>query len=458
MAVSKDRIGFEISAGTKSDLRTPRDDEPFRIALIGDFGARARRPLDRRRPISIDPDNFDSVLSRFDIELTAAGASIPITDLDDFHPDSLYDKLPIFRSFRELRKRLANPATFPEAARELLGESPAPMPSQSAPPADLLDQILGGGPAAAAPKPVWPVDDLQSFIRAAVHPHVVPGEDPRAPELIRQVDEAAAEHMRAILHNEVFRSVECAWRTVFTLIRRLEVGTDLKLYLFDVTKEEIATNSKLVSQMLVEDADPWAVMACNFQLGVGDCALMRVLGSIAAGANAPCIAEADPSLLGDDDLGSDWTVFRRTPEAQWLGLAIPRILLRVPYGEESDECERFRFEEIRGVPDPKQMLFGNPAPFCAMLLGQAFEAEGWDLRPGAVRDIGQLPVYVFEKDGERKAFACAEVELRESTAEAIAASGMMPVAAIRGTDSVRLLRFQSVADPPAALPGRWSAR
>ena len=456
MRISGDRVGFDIAAESRSSFNAARDDEPFRIALIGDFGGRARRPVDERRPVSVDPDNFESVLARMDVEFEAAGSRIRIAGMDDFHPDSLYQKLPVFRTFRDLRRRLSKPETFAEAAKELLGDTPAPAPAPSAPPADLLDAILGGGAASASPAPARPTDDLQQFIRAAVHPHLVPGQDPRAPELIRQVDEAAAEHMRAILHDPRFQAVESAWRTIFAFLRRLEISVDLNLFLVDVTKAEIAANTEAFTEMLVEGSDPWAVLVGNFAIGMADCDLLPILGGIARAANAPFLSEAGPSLL-DDDPASPWNAFRRTSQAAWIGLALPRILLRAPYGKQSDECELFTFEEFQGRPDSRQVLFGNPGAFCAMLLGQSFEQHGWDLRPGAIREIGQLPVYVFTEDGERKAMPCAEVEIRESTAEAIAGCGIMPVAAVRGTDTVRVLRFQSAANPPKALPGRWRA-
>jgi type VI secretion system protein ImpC len=455
MRFSGDRVGFDIAAESRPALRTEREDEPFRIALIGDFGATERKPVAERRPVSIDPDNFESVLARMNVEFEVAGSLIRITEMDDFHPDSLYQRLPVFRAFRDMRKRLANPDTFGEAAKELLGETPAPPLADRAARGDLLDEILGGG-SAAAPAPVRATDDLQQFIRAAVRPHLVPGEDPRTPQLIRQVDEAAAEHMRAILHDARFQAVEAAWRTVFALLRRLEIGVDLGLYIVDLTKSEIASNLRQIAEVLVEDSDPWAVLVGNFSIGMADCSLLSKLGAIARAAEAPFLSEADASLL-DEDPASAWRAFRRTPEAAWTGLVLPRILLRAPYGKDSDPCELFAFEELRGKPDPKQMLFGNPGAFCAMLLGQAFTRHGWDLRPGAIRDIGQLPVYLFVDDGEKKAFPCTEVELRESTAEAVVTYGIMPVAAIRGTDTARVLRFQSAADPASALPGRWRA-
>src|SRR5260370_10322540 len=78
----------------------------FRIALLGDFSARANRgELERgaavaqRKPIKIDCDNFDKVIQRLRIKLTlqiAGGAvELPISSLDDFHPEQLFDNLEI---------------------------------------------------------------------------------------------------------------------------------------------------------------------------------------------------------------------------------------------------------------------------------------------------------------------------------------------------------------------------
>jgi predicted component of type VI protein secretion system len=455
MGWPRDRIGFEVATESRFNLPI-EDEEPFHIALIGDFAAGARRPLEGRRPVSVDPDNFEEVLSRFGVRVETSAASVRIAALDDFHPDSLYEKLPLFGEYRELRARLSNPATFGEAAREVLGETPDPAQGRDA--GSLLDAILGGGEA--VPRPARARDALDEFVRRAAQSSLAPGQDPRAPELIRQVDERAAAPMRAILRDPAFRRAEGAWRTVFQLLRRLEVGAQLKLFLVDVAEDEIRAHAEAVGRILLEAPHSWAAVACNFSLGSGDCALMRELGSVAREAKAPCIAEADPSLLGDTDRGSDWNVFRRSPEARWLGLAVGRILLRAPYGAQSDPCERFAFEEFADGPEARLMLYANPAPFCAMLLGQAFEASGWNLRPGEARDIDKLPVVTYRApdSGEVRVVPCTEIELSASAAEALEAAGLMPVVHLRGTDIARVVRFQSVADPPAALAGRWGAR
>ena len=83
----------------------------------------------------------------------------------------------------------------------------------------------------------------------------------------------------------------------------------------------------------------------------------------------------------------------------------------LPYGKGTSSCDRFDFEEIEGTPEVRQMLRGNPALFCAMLLGQSFQSKGWDLRPGSVREVGGLPVFVYRKTGNRRHFRARRFRL-----------------------------------------------
>ena len=110
------------------------DQTPARILVLGNFSGRrhgetAAGAISKRTLHELDIDTFDSVLARLAprIHLAALGDSgvnldIEIGELDDFHPDALYRKLSLFRSLREMRQRLLDPATFAEAAAELVDE------------------------------------------------------------------------------------------------------------------------------------------------------------------------------------------------------------------------------------------------------------------------------------------------------------------------------------------------
>jgi type VI secretion system protein ImpC len=424
------------------------EDEPFHIALLGDFsGSRERTPVAARRPILIDRDNFDEILGKLKPTVDLRTGRLRFGSLEHFHPDHIYASYPAFGELRETRAKLCDPATFAEAVRNLLAEKPAPLP----PPGVSLIDLIAGETATAA-KAARPAGDLQDFIDQAMRAHLVAKHDPRAPELIRQVDEIASDVMRLILNNASFKAIEAAWRTVYYLVRRLETGTELKIYLIDITKDELASNIEDVYQMLMQPSDPWAVIAGNYAFGAGDLRVLGLMGRIASRAQTSFLAEADESLLGGD---AKWQAFRQTPEAAHVGLALPRVLVRMPYGKETAPCEAFDFEEISGKPDSKHMLFGSPAYFATLLIGEAFMSYGWQLSPGMVREVSGLPVYAYEDDGQDKAFPCSEIQLTEETAEALMDEGFMPVVAIRDSDAVRLVRFQSVAAPAAALVGRW---
>ncbi len=102
-------------------------------------------------------------------------------------------------------------------------------------------------------------------------------------------------------------------------------------------------------------------------------------------------------------------------------------------------------------------LWGNPAFFCALLLGQAFQIHGWNQRPGAFLRIDGLPLHVYREAGESVIKPCAEVLLNERDAEFLMEQGIMPLASLKDQDAATLVRFQSIADPLEALSGPWSS-
>jgi type VI secretion system protein ImpC len=105
-------------------------------------------------------------------------------------------------------------------------------------------------------------------------------------------------------------------------------------------------------------------------------------------------------MLSISDTGDPaWQTLKKMPEAAYPGLALPRFLLRLPYGADTDSLEQFDFEEMTNDQKYEGYLWGNPCFACACLLGQAFSAYGWDIRPGAVQDVSGLPLHVYQGNG-----------------------------------------------------------
>jgi type VI secretion system protein ImpC len=492
----------KISLGTEAPAGPAREDTPFRILVVGDFtGRKDRGSAPTRgslRPVAIDRDNYDEVLARLGVRLALpGGGEVRFAELDDFLPDRLLERAGLFTPLRDLRRRLRNPATFAKAAEEVRGWAAAPPPEPAPPPpvprpADvstesLLEQMLEAAPASRGEAHVPDPSGWQALLREIVAPYALPKADPEQGRLVALVDEALAAQLRALLHHPGFKILEAAWRGLFFLTRRLDTDNSLKIFLVDLSREELSADlaaaddlrATALYRLLVEDTvetpggQPWAVVAGCYAFGPGpdDVRLLARLGQVAARGGAPFLAAADSRLVGSPSLAelSDaadwaapgaeqaaaWDALRHLPEAEYLGLALPRYLLRLPYGKSSSPIEAFEFEELAGGAGHEDYLWGNPAVACAYLLGEAFSRRGWGMRPGEVQDIEGLPLHVREEGAEGDVMPCAEVVLRDRAADKILEKGLMPLLSFRGTDRVRLALFQSLADPSAPLRGRW---
>jgi type VI secretion system protein ImpC len=493
---------IKIAVDGDTPQSQPVPEKPFRVLLLGDFsGTAPKKPLPSRKPVQVDRDNFDDVLAAFHPELKLhLGdedlATLQFSALDDFHPDRLFEQVDMFRKLCETRARFANPATFADAAAEFGLEAAAAKPrevAQTATPqaqpfalGSLLDDMIEQTEARAQTRP--PAEtDLQKFVRRVTEPHLISAADPQQAEILALIDRALGAQMRALLHVPEFQALEAAWRAVFLLVRRIDTDEMLKLYLVDLSKEELLADlnsssdlrSTSTHRLLAGDAinsfggEPWAAIVGNYTFGAtrGDAESLGRLAKIAHAAGAPFLAAASPALLGcksfsetpnardwtapDTESASAWTASRSLPEANAVGLAVPRFLLRLPYGKETDPIESFPFEEMPGEPEHEDYLWGNPAFVCALLLAQSFSESGWDLRPGQRATVDRLPVHIYQHEGASELKPCAEALMTVDTADRIMESGLMPLASIKGKDEVRLVRFQSIAHPLRTLAARW---
>ncbi|HXI31872.1 MAG TPA: type VI secretion system contractile sheath large subunit, partial [Vicinamibacterales bacterium] len=202
------------------------------------------------------------------------------------------------------------------------------------------------------------------------------------------------------------------------------------------------------------EGNRWSALVALFTFGSSnaDVALLAALGVIASKAGAPLLGDADPSLAADETTAPPaWQALRRTETARWIGLAAPRVLLRSPYGQRTDPIDAFAFEEVVGAPATGDLLWAPAALGTALLIGRAFTARGWEMEPGDEREIGGLPAYTYMRDGEHTMQPCTEQALTEREIDAFLRAGLVPIAWRRDRDSVVVVRFQSVSDPPAPL-------
>jgi type VI secretion system protein ImpC len=416
---------------------------PFRILIAGDFSGRAWRENvpPSFTPKMVDRDNFDEVLAGLRVALDVDGVPLSFQELEDFHPDRLYNRVPLFQKLDALI------AEAPRAAKAVRSSGQSAAASGG-----LLDQIIAehnGEPEPASRVSIEDANDLAAFIRRVSAGYVVPRETPEQQQREAKRNSMAQELMRRLLHNSRFQSLEAAWRALFMLVRGLNTDADLKIYILDASLPELVRGMDTIKRALA-GVGRWGVIAANFSFGQSatDTAVLERLAGFAKSLGAPLLAEA---RLTDDSPSPEWQALRRSRAAEWIGLSLPRFLLRLPYGKNTSAIESFPFEEMP-ESNHSAYLWGNPAFFCADLLGQSFLQSGWKLWP-LQRRIDGLPLHVYEENDESVTKPCAEVLMTERDAEQILDAGLMPLATLKNQDAALIVRFQSIAQPATALAG-----
>jgi type VI secretion system protein ImpC len=486
----------------------------MRILILGGFSGRGlsenrSQAGEKHSPVQVDVDNFDRVMSEIAPQLhirpdqdDAPPVDLTFRRMEDFHPDALCRKLDVFRELCGIRARLNHPATFAEAAEQLRGHLRIDAElsghleerkTASEDNATLLERLLGDRPADSGQSAERRTEETATgFIESIVAPAIVPGVPPFQSMYLKAVDEALSAKMRQLLHHPDFQALEATWRALKMLVDNLETGEALSLHLLDMTKEELSAElsaagenlaaSSLLRRLMDARGGPgpfggesWSLLIGNYWFGSSaeDAALLAACGALASYAGGPFIAAADEGLLGCRSLAESsdphdwqdlplevkqrWHTLRQSPAAFWIGLALPRILLRLPYGPQTDPIEDFVFEEVVSAAGHEAFLWGNPAFFCALLLGLSYTERGDAMQPGDHLQIDDLSAYVLKQEGGSRLLPCAEVGLSDKAMEKILALGIMPFLSHRTRNSVRLARFQSLAYPVAGLRGFWGA-
>lgn len=456
--------------------------DPFRLAILGDFSARAARgahevgeALAGRRPVKLDIETLDEVIAGFgvtlDLALRGGGAvlRVQLETLDQLHPDALYEDVHVFEELAGLRRALER-GTVPPGALDVLraagselpklrgeggGARGQPSPGDRAP--TEFEALIG---APAQPRTPSPVDELLARV---VGPYLVDAPDPDAATLVAAVDQAISGTMRTILHHPDVKAVESLWRALDFIARRVETGEDLTVVLYDVSPEELAADlaaaddpmQSALYRLLARSAEPISAVAALYEFDATPvhADLLSRLAAIGSGIGAPVVTAIEASSVlaplsgAQDEVREAFTALGAMDTSAYLGLVAPSVLLRRPYGRKSDPVSAFMFEEFDPGEGLQGMLWGNPALVVATLL-----ALNGGI--GSEVELDDMPYHIStDRDGDQIALPATRSLMTEARIVAAGTWGVMSVIASRGGDRVRLGGFHSVAGGP--LAGLW---
>ncbi|WP_367151508.1 type VI secretion system contractile sheath large subunit [Leisingera sp. F5] len=492
----------EFAYGTMSaDRPDPQklERKRFRLAILGDFSGRAAKgqlevgdDLAGRKAILLDPDTVEDVVESFATELVlpigkdGAGIAVKLEDLDRLHPDELYENVELFSELVGLRKQLQSGATADHAAGTLKAwaekygtraRAPKRTSAGNSVPADkrlsAFQQLIGA--TGISPRPASPVEELLARV---VGPHIRALPDPDVAAMQKAVDEALSDAMRLVLHHPEFQSVEAQWRSLDLMARSIEDDDTLDVMLYDISAEELAVDlaatedlSKtgfvrlLTEEPLDEENGRGGYSALigmyQFEETPPHAELLGRIARVAAHVDAPFFAAISPEFLKTPKaerpklVADAWDTLQGMAEAGHLGLVSPRFLLRRPYGEKTEPCYEFDFEEFTETEGLKGMLWANPVVLVAILLGRSFRQNGPSLQLGKIMTLGEMPYhYVNDKFGDQVALPCTERNIDLDKIALAQERGFMAVSAVKGRDEVRLTSFNSLTG--SEILGPWS--
>lgn len=481
------RATLELTLGSPSKARRKPADEPLRVLLLADFSGRG--VIDEAlRPHRVSFETLNTTIGALAPRATVAvdtplciHEDVSIGTIDDFHPDALANSLSVFRTLKILGQRLGDPQTR-DAALTQLAELSNPGVDEHAPPdssdpvapqpeetGDMMERLLG---ASAGSSQSSAHVKVEAFIQDVIGDAQIEIPSASAEVGQRHIVELMSATMRAVLMSQPLRSLERAWRSAEWLMQRLD-DEAAEIYVLDLSKDNLSAHLSEFAQQLDRSplhrlfcepasGDPWDLFVgdYSFSLDADDLVLLTTIGALAGQARVPFLAHGDLSLCGcnsleqlespwdwqlpDDDVGGLWAEVRAHPASQWVGLATPHMLLRQPYGPDTDPIDAFDFDELPPKPGLDRFLWGNPAIGCAYVLGRAHAEESQPTDAGSL-DIEDLPTVLFD-DGTGQALQPpVDALISERATQQIQDSGLIPMLGKRNANSVRCADLTAVA-------------
>ena len=305
--------------------------------------------------------------------------------------------------------------------------------------------------------------------------------------IIAAIDRKLSEQINVILHHADFRALESAWRGLHYLVSNTETDEMLKIRVFNISKKELhrtlrkykgtAWDQSPIFKKVYEEeygqfgGEPYGCLVgdYDFDHSPTDTEMLTELSQIAAAAHAPFLAAAAPSLMqmqswqelaNPRDLTkifqtpeyAAWRSLRESDDSRYIGLAMPRMLARLPYGANTDPVDEFEFEEDVEGDDHQRYVWANAAYAMATNVTRSFKQYGWCSR---IRGVGSggavegLPAHTFPTDDGGMDMKCpTEIAISDRREAELAKSGFMPLIHRKNSDMAAFIGAQSLNKPP----------
>ena len=323
---------------------------------------------------------------------------------------------------------------------------------------------------------------VKEFINQVLEGQVTISKDTEAMinSRIAQIDHLVSIQLNEILHQPQFQKLEGSWRGLKYLLSQSETSPMLKIRVMNVSKKDLLRDlqrapefdqSALFKKIYEEEfgvfgGDPFAAIVGDYEFGKHpeDLELLEKVSNVAAAAHAPFLTAASAQLMNmesftqldqprdiakifDTTEYAKWKGFRQSDDSRYVGLCVPHVLMRLPYGRDTAPVDAFNYEEGVDGTDHSKYLWGNAAYAMGARLTNAFAQYGWCAAIRGVEGGGLvegLPAHTFRTDEGDVALKCpTEIAITDRREKELADQGIIPLVHCKGTDKAAFFSVQS---------------
>lgn len=300
--------------------------------------------------------------------------------------------------------------------------------------------------------------------------------------LIAEIDARIGAQVNVLLHAPAVQRLEATWRELKLLVDRVDFRENIQVEVLHLPKEELAadfddapelTRSGLhrivyASEYGTFGGSPYGAIVATYELdhGPADMQLLRACAGVAAMAHAPFLANASPAFFGmpsflelprlkdlhaqlDGPQYARWSAFRDSEDARYVGLCLPRFLLRLPYQQDTVPSRSFHFEEdVNGKH--AHHLWGHASIALAIRVADSFAKYRWCpniIGPTSGGAIDGLPLHTYEAMGALETKIPTEIQLTERREYELSEEGFIGLVYRKGTDNACFFSANSPQRP-----------
>ncbi len=300
--------------------------------------------------------------------------------------------------------------------------------------------------------------------------------------MIAEIDKRLEKQANEILHHPDFQKLESTWRSIKYLVDHSDSRENIQLEVINATKQDLIDDFEDSPELVksgyyrsIYTAEygtfggvPYGAIVTDFDFAHGyeDIRLMQNLASVSAMAHVPLLANTPPEMFGDESFEAlpkmrdlkahfdspeyaKWRAFRENEDTRYIGLCMPRFMLRQPY-EPGQNTERvFHFEE--DVREKHDNYLWGPASFAmAARCSAAFAATSWCadiIGPQSGGEVEDLPLHQYDSMGQVQTKLPVEVQLSERREYELSEEGFIGLTFRKGSDNAAFFSANSVQKP-----------